>query len=150
MSKEKLEKAAGRREGKSSLILPDHMLTKIADPKERRRYGRTTSERMLKAGLELEREEHNKFLGYLDRNEFAYCHSRTDRRTTANLGVPDFIIGCRVGLAIEFKRLGGELSAKQETWRARHEARGGIYKILECYEKAVEVVEAFSDDPKAK
>jgi hypothetical protein len=127
------------------MILPDHVLEKIADPAERRRLGkagRTTDERLIKAGLELEREEHKKFLGYLDRNEFAYHHARTDRRTTDNLGVPDFIIGCRIGLAIEFKRRGGKLTSEQEVWRARHEARGGVYKIVCSYAQAVAILEA--------
>jgi hypothetical protein len=122
------------------MILPDHVKEKIHDPVERKRHGRTMAESIIKAGLELEREEHAKFQSHLDREDYAYIHSRTDRRTTQNLGVPDFYIGGRIGLAIEFKRKDGKLSPQQEEWRRRHEARNGIYVIVETYQQALEIL----------
>lgn len=122
------------------MILPDHVKEKIADPLERKRHGPTRSESIIKAGLELEREEHNKFKAHLGREEYAYAHSRTDRRTTQNLGVPDFLIGCRINLALEFKRKDGKLSPEQEEWRRRYEARGGIYHVVETYQQAVAIL----------
>jgi hypothetical protein len=93
----------------------------------------------------LEREDHRAFIGWLERNEYAYAHNRTDKRATTNLGVPDFLIGCRVGLALEFKRSkGGRLSTEQTRWRARHEARGGIYRVVCTYQEAVGITEAFT------
>jgi hypothetical protein len=125
------------------MILPDHLKEKIADPAERKRHGLTHSQSLVRDWLVLERKEHHKFLAHLERYEFAYIHSRTDKRTRQNLGVPDFLIGCRIGLAIEFKRRGGRLSPEQEEWRTMHEARGGIYHVVETYQEALDILKAF-------
>jgi hypothetical protein len=124
------------------MILPDHVKEKIADPLERKRHGLTHQESLSRDWLVLERKEHNKFIGHLKRERYAHSHSRTDRRTTQNLGVPDFLIGCRIGLAIEFKRRGGRLSREQEEWRTMHEARGGIYHVVETYQQALDILKA--------
>jgi hypothetical protein len=123
--------------------IPEPMLEKMA-PAERRRLGkagRTRIEIDQHNALKLERQDHNLFCGYLERNEYAYAHNRTDKRSTTNLGVPDFLIGCRLGLAIEFKRPGCHLTPEQEQWRRRHEARGGLYWIVYDYAKAVAILE---------
>jgi hypothetical protein len=122
----------------------NNRLLELLDPRDRPkgRAGWTSAEAAQKETTRLEREEQNSFRGWLERREFAYYHSGTHKPTSANLGVPDFIIGCRIGLAIEFKRKGGRLSLEQERWRTRHEARGGIYQVVTTYQQAVAVCEA--------
>jgi hypothetical protein len=122
--------------------LPDNILKRIS-PKDRPkgRAGMTTAEAGEGEQLRLEREEQNEFRGWLERNEYAYYHAATHKRTSANLGVPDFIIGCKVGLALEFKRRAGKLSVEQEEWRRRHQARGGLYYIVHNYQEAVAMTE---------
>lgn len=120
-------------------ILPDHIISKIADPTERAKHT-TWGEALERDYLKLERDDHKRFLSYLERQEFAYDHSRTDKRTTNKVGTPDFIIPC-YKLAIEFKRPGGCLTRAQETWRYRHEVRGGIYRIAYSYPEAVSIIE---------
>jgi len=92
----------------------------------------------------LEGDEHQQFLGYLERNEYAYAHSRTDKPTTTNLGVPDFLVGA---LALEFKLPGNKLSPEQETWRRRHEARGHPYFVVSSYPQAIEILEKICKTP---
>jgi hypothetical protein len=124
-------------------ITPNNRILELMEKgdRPRGRAGMTAQECRDAQRLRLEREDQREFRGWLERNEYAYYHSGTHQRTSANLGVPDFIIGCRVGLAIEFKRWGAKLRPEQAEWRRRHEARGGIYLIVQTYEEAVALVE---------
>ena len=129
--------------GLNPATLPDRVKAKIAN-RSRAKEWQTFDEAEERRVLKLEREDHAQFAGWLERNEYAYAHNRTDKRATTNLGVPDFLIGCRVGLAIEFKRSPAErLSTEQQRWRVRHEARGGIYRVVCSYQAAVAVIEQF-------
>jgi hypothetical protein len=127
------------------MIITDNIL-RLMDPRDRPKgnAGLTFEQGEANRLARLEREDHRQFIGWLERNEYAYAHNRTDKRSTTNLGVPDFLIGCRIGLAIEFKRRGARLSAEQEVWRRRHEARGGIYRVVCSYQEAVAITEALS------
>jgi hypothetical protein len=126
------------------MIIPDNIL-RLMDPRDRPKgnAGLTSEQGEAKRLLKLEREEHGRFVNFLERNQIAYTHSRTDKRTTANLGVADFLIPC-YRLAIEFKRHGGKLSVEQDRWRLRHEARGGIYRVVCSYQEAVAITEALT------
>jgi hypothetical protein len=128
-----------------SMIITDNIL-RLMDPRDRPKgnAGLTFGQCEAKRLARLEREEHGRFVNFLERNQIAYAHSRTDKRTTANLGVADFLIPC-YRLAIEFKRPGGKLSAEQECWRRRHEARGGIYRVVCSYQEAVAITEALAE-----
>ena len=128
------------------MIITDNIL-RLMDPRDRPKgnAGVTFEEAEARRLDKLEREEHRAFIGWLERHEYAYAHNRTDKRATTNLGVPDFLIGCRIGLALEFKRTrGGRLSTEQQHWRARHEARGGIYRVVCSYQEAVAITEALT------
>jgi hypothetical protein len=114
-----------------------------ADRKPLGRAGMTAAECRDEQRLRLEREDQRQFRGWLERNEYAYYHSGTHKRSSANLGVPDFIIGCGVGLAIEFKRWGAKLRPEQEEWRRRYEARGGRYYVVTDYQSAIEITERY-------
>lgn len=63
---------------------------------------------------------HDKIIEDLRRRRWWFCHSRTDKRTTQQLGVPDFIVAAPLGVAwfIEVKKKGGKLTKEQNI--ARH------------------------------
>jgi hypothetical protein len=127
------------------MIITDNIL-RLMDPRDRPKgnAGLTFEQGEANRLVRLEREDHRQFIGWLERNEYAYAHNRTDKRSTTNLGVPDFLVGCRIGLALEFKRRGARLSTEQEVWRRRHEARGGVYHVVCSYQEAVAITEALS------
>jgi VRR-NUC domain len=124
-------------------IMPNNRMLELMDKRDRPkgRTGMTAAEAGEREQLRLERQDQNEFRGWLERNQYAYYHSGTHKPTSANLGVPDFIVGCRVGLAIEFKRPGGKLSTEQIQWCERHRARGGLYHVVYNYAEAVAITE---------
>jgi hypothetical protein len=67
-----------------------------------------------------ERDEQKQFANWLLLHELPFCWHATHKRTTANLGVPDFWVGCwSGGVWIEFKRWRSALSPEQEKfWNA--------------------------------
>jgi hypothetical protein len=105
-----------------SVSLPEHVL-RCLEPKDRRLLGKaglTAKEATAVAQKRLEREEQRIFARELTRLELPFYWHRTDKRTGATLGVPDFIVG--VGgatLWIEFKALGGTLSLEQTKFLIR-------------------------------
>ena len=102
--------------------LPEHLL-RCMDPKDRVHLGKaglTAKEATAVAQKRLEREEQRIFARELTRLELPFCWDRTDKRTGATLGVPDFIVGVAgVTLWIEFKALGGTLSLEQTKFLIR-------------------------------
>jgi hypothetical protein len=92
----------------------------------------------------LERDEHRTFENWLLLNEYPYSHSRTDKATRQNVGVPDFLvmIGGDHALAIDFKREGAKLSRQQEVWAGKLAKRGGKLHVLRQAEAAIELVKA--------
>jgi hypothetical protein len=129
-------------------ITPNNRMLELMDKRDRPkgRAGLTAAEAGEHEQLRLERQDQNEFRGWLERNQYAYYHSGTHKPTSANLGVPDFIIGCRVGLALEFKKWGRKLTTEQEIWKKRHEARGGLYFVVSTYQQAVTVTERLNGD----
>lgn len=63
---------------------------------------------------------HEKIIEDLQRRRWWFCHSRTDKRTTQQLGCPDFIVAAPLGVSwfIEVKKKGGKLTKEQNI--ARH------------------------------
>jgi hypothetical protein len=68
----------------------------------------------------------------LKRRRWYYVHSRTDRATTQQAGVPDFIIATPNGktLWIEAKRKGGKLSVEQNVTRHILLAMGHHFAVV--------------------
>ena len=112
--------------------LPDAFKRCMADRPKNREH-QTTAEAEVKFEKRRERELHKMFLSWLHLNSLAYVHSRMDRPTTANLGVPDFIVCCNGKAAcVEFKAGGRKsmdppcagLSDEQKIWRAKQGGDG--------------------------
>lgn len=96
----------------------------------------------------LEREEHRIFSHWLSLHGYrAYAHSRTDKKTRQNSGVPDYqvfrkptgpnpteVAEC---ILIDFKQPGKRLSEEQEHW-ARH-ASGKVH-VLNTALEAIDLV----------
>ncbi len=74
-------------------------------------------ETVKQSGVSLERESdlHEKIIQELKLRRYYFVHSRTDKRTTNQIGCPDFLIYAPFGIALccEVKRKGSKLSAEQ-------------------------------------
>jgi hypothetical protein len=93
----------------------------------------------------LERVEQREFANYCLLHNLAPVWHSTAHRTKASLGCPDFIV-CVNGynLCIEFKRVGGKLSAAQEDWKARHLNNGGLYFVVHTALEAIQLCEKYT------
>jgi hypothetical protein len=86
----------------------------------------------------LERDEQRSFANWCLLKDYPMVWHGTHKATTANAGVPDFLVWVnRTSLAIEFKRVGAKLSPDQETWRKRFEAQGFIYFVVYSHPEAI-------------
>ena len=98
-------------------ILPDRILNKIADPKERKKLGRagiTACEAWRRETTKLERKIHDEFASWCRRNEITFWHSNPTRKSSIGVGLPDFL--CVRGgrcIGIEFKVYPNTLSPEQ-------------------------------------
>jgi hypothetical protein len=96
--------------------LPEHILQRMS-AKDRAMLGPgglTAPEAITSAQKRWEREEQRIFARELNRLELPFCWHRTDKRSRATLGCPDFIVGCAGKTVwIEFKVEGGTLSDEQ-------------------------------------
>jgi hypothetical protein len=75
-------------------LIPENLL-KLMSPADRRQYGRagwTLAEVQERVDGRLERKEHVIVVSWCALNEIPCRHDRTDRKTTGNLGWPDFTI----------------------------------------------------------
>jgi len=83
-----------------------------------------------------ERDLHDAIEADLKLRRFYYVHSRTDKRTTNQLGTPDFIIGCSDGIVIwmEVKKKGAKLSKEQSIARHCLLALGHHYFTVYCWQ----------------
>jgi len=102
--------------------LPEHFLQRMSQ-KDRAMLGKgglTVAEAAEAAQKRPEREEQRTFARELNRLDLPFYWHRTDKRTGATLGVPDFIVGVGgVTLWIEFKAPGGALSLEQTKFLIR-------------------------------
>lgn len=125
-------------------------IERLIDPKDRQALGiKTPEERMIKAGLELERDLHSQFSGWLHRNGFDdFYHADPSRRATIAAGLPDFGIfrDSRI-LFIEFKIGKNSLNPEQEGAFTRMSAAGNVVLICHSYPEAVKAVSAFFNLP---
>jgi len=79
-----------------------------------------------------ESELHSQIEDYLKMNRFYYIHSRTDKRSTNNIGTPDFVICGPNGSTwfVEVKRKNGKLSKEQTVVRHILLALGHKYAVI--------------------
>jgi hypothetical protein len=102
--------------------LPEHILRRMnkEDRAALGKVGLTASEAQAKCESRLERQEQRIFANECLRRELPFVWHRTDRKSAATLGTPDFIVGLDgQTLWIEFKAPGGILSLEQTKFRER-------------------------------
>jgi hypothetical protein len=98
-----------------------------------------------------ESELHKQIEDELKKRRWYFVHSRTDRKTTQNLGVPDFIVAatssiedleCSVPVTywIEVKRKGNKLSPEQTITKHILTALGHNYACVYSFEEFLSVI----------
>lgn len=125
-------------------LLPNSFTDKIADPKERRRIcgtPLTSPERQAREDLKLERELHKLICLELSRREIVFIHSRTDRKATIGVGLPDFCFVIRsIPIAVEVKTESGKLTPEQVSTRLKMIENGWQYFIVRSFTDFAEVM----------
>jgi hypothetical protein len=124
------------------MILPDHIVTKIADPAERKALGKagmTTSEASDKYAFDTEREMHSKFSSYCLLHGILFEHENPAKRSTACPGWPDYRLFGPGGhfMALEFKVRPNRLTGDQEAVKAELEKRGFRYVVAYSLMEAI-------------
>lgn len=95
----------------------------------------------------LERDEQRSFVNWCLLKDYAFCWHSTHKRSTANLGVPDFIVGLNTTtLWIEFKRVGEKLSKDQEEFKERLMRQGIVLYVVHSAQEAIALTTQF-DEP---
>ena len=122
-------------------VLPQSFIEKIA-PADRKALGqKTVAERNAGISVKWEREIHKQIQNDLHRRGIFAVHSRCDKRTTQQKGVPDFLMalwdaekGCARPVAIEVKMPGESLTDDQEYVCGKMNSNGWDYYIVFSFE----------------
>ena len=126
--------------------LPDRIL-KCMSARDRAGLGKagiTSHAAIAKAEQRLERDEQRIFSRELVRRSLPFYWHRTDKRTGATVGTPDFIVGVAgETLWIEFKAPGGVLSNAQIEFATRLGAQG---LRLHICRSATEAIKRLTED----
>jgi hypothetical protein len=91
----------------------------------------------------LERDEQRQFCNWCLLHSLPFVWHGTHKRSSANLGVPDFLVGIAgTWLCLEFKRdYACQLTKEQEEFCERCLAQGLVYKIVYNCAEAIKAVE---------
>lgn len=124
-------------------LVPENIL-KCMSASDRRKYAKgqfTAQEVYAKVANKDEKQEHNRFIGWLHRHELDYTHSRTDKPATIQKGQADFHVwrGER-HCFVEFKSELGRLSPEQKEFIARQCERGTPILVTQSYIEAGQFV----------
>lgn len=93
-----------------------------------------------KADLKLEKELQEQIVGFLERNNTVVIRSRTDRKTSTNVGTPDLLFAIRTrAVAMEVKLPGKKPTKEQREMMLRMTGNGWACFIVEAYDEAVEI-----------
>jgi hypothetical protein len=124
-------------------ILREHIVSKIADPAERRRHGGTAAEAQARGARREELKEQAIFEALLRQKRaegiLNFTHPQSNKPTTIERGQADFMIRAQGRcLSLEFKAPGGRLTEFQEQflraeWIAGNPA-GVVYSAAEAYD----------------
>ncbi len=95
-----------------------------------------------RAIVPLESDLHKSIEAELRRKRWFFCHSRMDKRTTTQLGMPDFIVAAPDGKTywIEAKRKGNKLSKEQNITRHCLLALDHIHATVYSMEEFLKVI----------
>jgi hypothetical protein len=90
-----------------------------------------------------EKQDHVELENWLNLHDLFKIHSRMDRATTTEKGIPDFTIGIAGRLvAIEFKQPGNTLSEAQEEQRRKCEGPSQCeYHVCYSSKEAIEILQ---------
>ncbi len=90
-----------------------------------------------------ESDLHNQIIAELKLRRWYYCYSRTDKRTTQQLGIPDFVIASPNGVTfwIEAKRRNGKLTHEQTIAKHCLLALGHKYATVFSFKEFVEFID---------
>lgn len=86
----------------------------------------------------IEKELQEQIIGFLERNNTVVIRSRTDKKTSTNVGTPDLIFALK-GRAVGFEvKMPGKKPTKEQTeMMARMTANGWRCYVIESYDQAV-------------
>lgn len=125
-----------------SKVIPDNILRRI-NPIERKQFGKaglTREECAQRALAKRERDMHNVFEDWLKLKGIPYDHSRMDKKTTQQCGVPDFLVIWKQKVCpIEFKMPGNNPSPEQQDFIERLNATGTTTYICTAAYEAIEI-----------
>ena len=106
------------------------------------------------AAAPLESKLHREIMDHCDQQwpRWKYIHSRTDKPTRNQPGVPDFFIALpgTKGLFVECKRPGEKLSAAQLQWYAELKKLGWTVHIVTTLQAFLDAVGPYLSKAKAK
>lgn len=126
-------------------FLPDKFLDKIADPAERKRLTGsplTSPERIAKEDAKLERELHKLISQELNRRQIPFIHSRTDKKTTQQKGIPDFVFVINgQPFAVECKTAVGALTKEQESILTDMKKSGWTVSVCRSFVEFLTVIQ---------
>lgn len=130
--------------------LPDSFLKcmKPAD-KPRGNAGLTTQEASDKGLNKLEREVHKEISNWLRLHGIPCFHARTDKRSTIDVGLPDYALAAAgTPVCLEVKVGGRKLTQEQENFRAQLLANGWHYHVVHSLPDVIAIVHGFlHNDP---
>lgn len=102
----------------------------------------------------LESKLHQQIMDHCDQQwpRWKYIHSRTDKRTTNERGVPDFFIALpnTKGMFVECKRPGEKLTADQLRWYAELKKLGWTVHIVTNLQAFLDAVGLYLSKPGRK
>src|SRR5687768_11329105 len=101
----------------SAIVLPESTL-RCMSPEDRRQLGKgglTAAEATAKAEARNEKELQRQIYQFLRQRGYVAFRSRTDKRTTNNIGTPDFLLSVHgKSVALEVKTATGKTSPEQD------------------------------------
>ena len=139
--------------GFESGSLPEHVRRLL--PKDAKdalgENGLTMPEIEEKSAVKWEREIHKLIWNELLRRGIVAIHSRTDKKATIGVGIPDFCFA--VGgypIAVEVKMPSGQLTEEQEATMHQMIANGWAYYVVRSFHGFIEILSPYFASPSAE
>lgn len=125
-------------------MIPSNKMLSLMSKQDRAPMGKagvTTKEANAKHEALAEREIQRQIEAWLRSQEFYFVRSRMDRKTSVQVGTPDYIVsayGCFV--AFEVKTATGKLSEAQERAGAQIQANAGRFHVVRSLAEVVSIL----------
>lgn len=122
-------------------VLPEHIL-RLMSSQDRKSLGKgamTADEAVQKFSAKREKEMHDIFSQWLNLNGIPFIHARTDKRSTIQVGWPDFtVIHKGRAVCVEFKMPYAKIDVKQFETIDRLQREGTPVFICHNHAEAIE------------